>query len=162
MKSIDNNNLLWYHKSELSVTDKMEVKMNLDELLQRIVNMEYDEIKNIAQTAVVKVVPLLEKMVGKDNAFTALIVIITSCVGADGNLTPNEKRLMQDVMGVEPENARNVVQNTFDYDFANSFFDNCPDEVKQHLLLLCIAFFAVDERISKEEIDFLKRLLAVD
>lgn len=136
--------------------------MSLDDLLQKIVNMEYDEIKNLAQAAVVKVVPLLEKIVGKDNAFGALVVIITSCVGADGNLTPNEKRLMHDVMGVDPNNARNVVQNSCDYDFSNEFFDSCPDEIKQHLLLLCIAFFAVDERISKEEIEFLKRLLAVD
>lgn len=134
--------------------------MTMDELLQDFVNKDYDEIKVIAQIAVSKVVPLLKNIYSEDNVYTALIILITSCVAADGNLSANEQRLMRDIMGVEPEEASNLVKNAYDYDFSDKFFDSCSEEVRKHLTLLVLSFLAVDERISKNEIDLLKRLLS--
>lgn len=134
--------------------------MNIDELLKTMVNKEYDELKAIAQTAVTRIIPPLKEIVGEDTAFGALVVFITTCVAADGNLTVNEKRLMNDVMGVAPENAKDVVQKGYDYDFTDKFFDSCSDDMKKDLLLLCVAFFAIDESICKEETALLRRLIS--
>lgn len=133
--------------------------MNLDELLTFFVNKDYEELVSIAEVAVSRLIPPLERKLGEDDAYVALCVFVSSCVGADGTLTPNEKKLLKRVMGVDPDNAKTLVENAVDYRIANGLFDSVDEAIRKDLMMLCLACFAVDERINKDEIELLKHFL---
>lgn len=131
--------------------------MSLDNMLQNFVNKDYPEIKEFAEIALSKVLPPLCESLGDDDAVAALCIFISSCVAVDGTLTVNEKKLMEEVMGIKPEDAKGFVLKTYDYDTADKFYDACPAEIQGDLIMLCLSFFAVDERISSDEVNLLKR-----
>lgn len=128
-------------------------------MLQNFVNKDYDEIKEFAEIALSKLMPPLCKSLGDDDAVATLCIFISSCVAVDGTLTVKEKQLMEEIMGIKPEQAKEFVLKAYDYDTADKFYDACPSEVQGDLIMLCLSFFAVDERISKEEVGLLKRFM---
>ncbi len=133
--------------------------MSLDSMLQNFVNKDYDEIKEFAEIALSRLMPPLSEALGEDDAAAALCIFIASSTAADGTLTVKEKQLMKEVMGIEPDKAKEFVLKAHDYDTADKFYDACPSEVQSDLMMLCLCFFAVDERISKEEISLLNRFM---
>lgn len=138
----------------------MEVNMNLDEMLQSMVNKDYDELVAFANTAISRLVTPLARMVGEDYASESLVKFIASCVTADGSLTPLEVKFISEIFGIEESAVYYFVKEVHDYEFADRFFDSLDENLRKHLLVLCCACFAVDEKINRDEIALLKRFLA--
>lgn len=133
--------------------------MDLDNLFRKYVNMSYDELKEVASSNLVEILPRLSEIVGQDNAIKTLIIIISSCTTADGVLTVKEKEFLQDLLAIEPDRAKDLVKEAHDYKFTDDVIDSMSNELRDRVLTLCLCFFAVDEKISKEEISLMIKLV---
>lgn len=133
--------------------------MTLDEMLKQVVNKDYEELVAIAKTAIAHLIPPLTKMVSEDYAYKCILVFVASCVAADGALTGLEKKFLNEVLGIAADDSMQFVKAGTDYAFSDAFYDSLDRELRGHLTMLCIACFAVDEKISKDEIALLKHFL---
>lgn len=135
---------------------------SLNELLQEMVNKDYNELVALAQRAMVEVMPSC-KAVDKDhNGILMLTTLILTAVAADGVLTGLERKMLGEVTGLD-DKAVDTMISMYDsrmVDLADHFVDNMGSDVKSHALMLILAFVAVDEKISKEEIRLVHKLLA--
>lgn len=133
--------------------------MTLDEMLKQVVNKDYEELVAIAQTAITHLIPPLTKMVGEEYAYKSIMVFVASCVAADGALTGLEKKFLADVMGIGASDSMEFVKVGTDYAYSDAFYDSLDRTLRWHLTMLCISCFAVDEKISKDEIALLEHFL---
>lgn len=132
---------------------------SLDSLLQDFVNKSYEEIRGAAAYGIDSIIPELKKIFGEELAFTALLSMISSCIAVDGTFSAKEQQLVHEVLGLTPDKAKTLIENSADIDFADKFIDACDLETKMHLVTICLCFFAVDERISSNEVKLLARFI---
>lgn len=133
-----------------------------NELMQKYVNSDYETLVKLAQAALVDVLPAC-KAVDKDNEglFMATSIIL-SAIAADGYLTALEKKLLKDALGQDEETIQKFIKlyDSRMVELVDTFADNTNDDVKAATLMLVTAVAAVDEKISKEETAFIKKLMA--
>lgn len=132
---------------------------SLDSLLQDFVNKSYEEIRDAAEYGMRYVLPELKKVFGEELAFAALLSMISSCIAVDGTFSAKEQQLMHEVLGLTPARAKTLIESSADIDFADKFIDACDLETKMSLVTICLCFFAVDERISSNEVKLLARFI---
>lgn len=133
--------------------------LSFEDILQNYVNKSYDELKAMARYEANIVLPALRRSFGKEYAYAALLSVISSCIAADGRFSAKEQQFLYELLNLTPDRARAYVEKTANAGFADEFFDSCSKDEKTHLLKLCICFCAVDERISSDEINLLRRLV---
>lgn len=130
--------------------------MTLDEFLKKIVNKDYNELLAYANTALSRIQPELARIVGDETALKAVLLVITTCCASDGVLTSLEKQFLTDLIGIDPSDARRFVADNNDPNFVQNLISAMNDDMKKHFIMLCSSCFAVDETISKDEINKLK------
>ena len=135
---------------------------SFNELMQKYVNTDYEVLVDLAKEAVRRLMPYCQKVDPDHNGNYMLASLILSAIGADGVLTALESKMLSDVMGLNAEEIKKLIA-MFDNrmaDLADHFADNMNADTKADTLMLITVLAAVDEKISKEETAFIKKLMA--
>lgn len=135
---------------------------SFNELMQKYVNTDYQVLVDLAKEAVRRLMPYCQKVDPDHNGNYMLASLILSAIGADGVLTGLESKMLSDVMGLNTEEIKKLI-SMFDNrmaDLADHFADNMNEDTKADTLMLITVLAAVDEKISKEETAFIKKLMA--
>ena len=135
---------------------------NFNELMQKYVNTDYPVLVDLAKEAVVRVMPYCKMVDTQYNGNYMLASLILSAIGADGKLTGLESKMLSDVMGLNADEINKLI-SMYDSrmaDLVDHFADNMSVDTKADTLMLVTVFAAVDEKISKEETAFIKKLMA--
>ena len=135
---------------------------SFNELMQKYVNTDYEVLVDLAKEAVRRLMPYCQKVDPDHKGNYMLASLILSAIGADGVLTALESKMLSDVMGLNTEEIKKLIA-MFDNrmaDLADHFADNMNADTKADTLMLITVLAAVDEKISKEETAFIKKLMA--
>ena len=133
-----------------------------NELMQKMVNTDYEDLVSLAQEAANRLMPHCKAVDIEYDGFFMLTALILSAIGADGVLSGLEKKMLKDALGVDDDNIQKLI-GMYDsrmVELADHFVDNMGDDVKADALMLVTAFAAVDEKISREETGLIKKLMA--
>ena len=133
-----------------------------NELMQQLVNEDYDTLVALAQKAMVNLLPTCKKVDADNDGFLMLSSLVLSAIGADGTLTSLERTFLGDVMGLSDEDISKYIKmyNSRMAELADHFADNLGSDVKAHAIMLITCICACDEKISKDETAFIKKLFA--
>lgn len=137
----------------------------LNELLQDYVNLSYDQLLRIAKNNFDKIAPFFAKIAPDGNAAKYLVPIIGAALAVDGRVSQLEYRFINDLLGggLNYEDVKAVAQNNYNddaMDYTDKVVDLLSGDERTALLALCLCIMAVDETISREEVAFIKRLIA--
>lgn len=135
---------------------------SFNELLQSYVNRDYDDLVDLARSAVDDLMPMLQRTQTEVNAGVLVYSAIMAAVAADGKLTPLENKFLRDVLSFTDEEINIMLNNYYSgiADAVDAFFDNATTDIKAAMLVLVTATAAIDEKISREETAYIKRLMA--
>ena len=135
---------------------------DFNEMMQNIVNKDYDELVGFGKIALTKIMPVLKAVDEEHEGVFALTSIILSAVGADGTLTVLERNWIKDVIGLSDDAIDGMIKlyTSKTEDLTDALFDNGPTDFKGDLMMFVLSILAVDEKISKEETAFVKKLFA--
>ena len=131
-----------------------------NELMQKYVNTDYPVLVDLAKEAVKRLIPVCQKVDPQHGGNYMLTSLVLSAIGADGVLTALERNMLRDVLGVEDAAVQKLL-NMYDPkmpDLVNYFADNMGEDVKADTIMLITVFASVDEKISKEETAFIRKL----
>ena len=131
-----------------------------NELMQKYVNTDYPVLLDLAKEAIRRLTPACKQVDPQHDGYYMLASIILSAVGRDGVLTGLEKKLLMESTGMTDAEVGKFLK-MYDPqmpDLVNYFCDNMGDDLKADAIMLVTIFAAVDEKISKEETDFIRKL----
>jgi len=132
-----------------------------NELMQKYVNTDYPVLLDLAKEAIRRLMPACKQVDPEHNGYYMLASMILSAIGRDGVLSALEKKLLMDATGIKTEEVGKFLA-MYDPqmpDLVNHFCDNMGDDLKADTIMLVTIFSAVDEKISKEETEFIRKLL---
>ena len=133
---------------------------SFNELMQKYVNTDYNVLVDLAKEAVRRLTLPCQRVDPEHNGNYMLASIILTAIGADGTLTALEKRMLCDVMGLDDATITKFIK-MYDpkmVELTNYFADNMGDDIKADVCMLVTTIASVDEKISKEETAFIKKL----
>ena len=131
-----------------------------NELLQNFVNKDYPELRDLAMEATVRLKVPCRAVDPEYDGNYMLCSLILSAIAADGVLTALEKKLLSDVLGLDESGIQTMI-SMYDSqmpDLVDHFVDNMGDDTKADAIMLITAIASVDEKISREETAFIRRL----
>ncbi len=134
----------------------------LDELLQEMVNKDYEELVGFGKIALTHLMPVFEQIDADNKGMAVLSSVILSSIGADGTLTTLERSYLRDVTGMGDDAiSKFITIYTPDMtELTDKLYDAAPTELKAHLMTFVLTILAVDEKISREETAFIHRLFS--
>ena len=99
-----------------------------------------------------------------ETACKAMLIFISTVIGADGKLTGLESRFLSDLIGREDDyNETLAVVSALSSEesraLADELIDALPTDAKAAALTVALCFCAVDETISREEVAYFARLM---
>ena len=133
---------------------------SFNELMQKYVNTDYPVLLDLAKEAIRRLTPACRQVDPQHNGYYMLSSIILSAVGRDGVLTTLEKKLLMEATNITEQEVSKLLA-MYDPkmpDLVNYFCDNMGDDLKADAIMLVTIFCAVDEKISKEETEFIRKL----
>ena len=132
-----------------------------EEMLQHYVNLDYEDLVLTAKKASVELLPECAKVDTQNEGYVMLMSIILTAIGADGTLTALERKVLRDVMGLDDEGVTKFIKlyDSKMVELVDSFADKISTQVKINVMTLCLCVVSVDEKISREETAFIRRLL---
>ena len=133
-----------------------------NELMQKFVNMEYEELVRLAQASIAEILPACKAVDEKNNGMLMLSAILLSAVAADGKLTAKENQFLKDCTGFTDEQVdtyTDMYVGKMD-EVVDSFVDALDPTTSSNVLIVVTAIAACDEKISREENAFIQKLLA--
>ena len=139
--------------------------MNFNELMQAYVNLPYEGLVDIAKRSMDDLRPeMLSHLGSVETLATAYIAMAVACVGADNQLSSLECKFLGDLLRIDADYDKimNLARNTnIDeaMDLVDKLADSLSSDGKAQFLSICIALLAVDETISRPEVDFIKKLI---
>lgn len=131
------------------------------EMLQDFVNKDYAELVQIAQGAMVEIMPACKVADPENNGVLMCTSIILAALGADGVLTAKERQFLKDVISLDDAQIDTLI-GLYDSRMAqltDNFADALPQELKVQVALFVVATASCDERISSEETAFIRKLM---
>lgn len=133
---------------------------SFNELMQKYVNTDYEVLVDLAKEAVCRLMPYCKAVDPDHDGCYMLSSLILSAIGADGKLTQLESKMLQDVMGLDKDSIQKLIgmYNSQMADLVDHFADNMGDDTKADTIMLITVFASVDEKISKEETAFIRKL----
>lgn len=133
-----------------------------NEMMQKLVNSDYETLVSIAQEALVGVLPACKEVDPDNDGITMATSIILSAIAADGVLSGLEQKFLADALGLSQPAIKQLI-GLYDSRMAelvDVFADHSSPRVKAEILALVSAVAAVDEKISHQETAFIKKLMA--
>lgn len=131
-----------------------------NELMQKYVNTDYPVLLDLAKEAIRRLTPACKQVDPQHDGYYMLSSIILSAVGRDGVLSLLEKKLLMESTGMTDAEISKFLA-MYDPqmpDLVNYFCDKMGDDLKADTIMLVTIFAAVDEKISKEETEFIRKL----
>ena len=133
------------------------------EVLQRIVNMPFEDKIGLALTAIKNLAPELTKRFDKDKATILILTIFSTSVAADGKLTKEEFVLVKAFLsaaGAEIPDEKLVemladLSGNDAYTAINALSKGLSVDGQANLVSLVAAVCAIDDRINPSEVAFL-------
>lgn len=135
---------------------------SFEELMQKFVNSDYEVLLGLGKEAVSRVLPKCKAVDTDNNGMYMLSSIVLSAIAADGYLTALEKKLLNDVLGLDEDTIQKFI-SMYDSrmaDLTDAFCDNLDADTKADVIMLVTIVASVDEKISREETAFIKKLFA--
>jgi hypothetical protein len=137
---------------------------NLNQLLQKYVNMDYDELLDLAKFSLSQFLDTVLEKTGADGASKICAVMTAACLGADGKLSPLENKFFNDLLGVNDSYSDNLeFVRSLGTEEARELVDGLVDamssEDKAAAISFCLCLLAVDETITRDEVAFIDRLI---
>ncbi|MBP3436960.1 MAG: hypothetical protein J6K61_03515 [Clostridia bacterium] len=136
--------------------------MALNEMLQKMVNEDYDSIVNIAKSAMANVSDNLKGTLDDDQIATLLYGALGATMVVDASFSSLEQKFISD-LGLDVDSMYGFLQSiSKDPSMLESFdgmVDSCDQDTKSALVILVVAIAAIDERISVEETAFIRKLI---
>ena len=139
----------------------------MNDFLQDMVNKSYDELLDMARGGLQVIVPKLQARVDdEDMPAQLLIMLMFTALAADGKASDLEAKFISDLFpGTSYSAAKEATSAHYGEKMAeltDKFVDACNDdpELRAALITFTCIFLAVDETISRDEVAFLKRLMA--
>ena len=137
---------------------------SLDQLLQRYVNMSYEELLDLAKYSLSQFINTLVEKTGAEGASKICAVMTAACMGADGKLSSLEHQFINDLLDSDDSYAENLsfVQSLGDdeaRELVDGLVDSLSSDEKAAAVSFCLCFLAVDETISRDEVAFIHRLI---
>ena len=131
-------------------------------LLHSIAKLSYEEIVETGKEKTASVLRIIEKYSDSDAAPITLAGLAAYTATVDDELSPTEIRLIEDIIGIKEKDFRMFIHQV---ENDNRIVDDLVEIAKcmemeemedfSHLLAL---IFAVDGKITDEELDFIKKL----
>ena len=88
---------------------------SFNELLQSYVNRDYDDLVDLARSAVDDLMPMLQRTQTEVNAGVLVYSAIMAAVAADGKLTPLENKFLRDVLSFTDEEINIMLNKSFGF-----------------------------------------------
>lgn len=137
---------------------------SLNQLLQRYVNMSYDELLDLAKYSLSQFIGTVINGTGTESASKLLAVITAACLGADGKLSALENKFFNDLLDTDDSYAENLefvrnLGNDEARELVDGLVDSLSDDEKAAAVSFCLCFLAVDETITRDEVAFVDRLI---
>ena len=137
----------------------------LNELLQDYVNLSYNQLLNIANRNFEKIAPFFSRLAPDGNCAKYLVPILGAALAVDGKLSQLEYRFMNDFLGggLSYDDVLQLAQDNYNaaaMEYTDKVVDALSGDERTALLSLCLCIMAVDETISREEVAFIKKLIA--
>lgn len=136
------------------------------EIFQNYVNLPYEQLLSIARGEFEKLSIYFQAgfQGNTKTACQALLLFVSTVIGADGKLTGLESRFLNDLIGQEDdyEATLTVVASLSSEEsraLADELIDALPTEAKAAALTVALCFCAVDETISRDEIAYFTKLM---
>lgn len=133
---------------------------SFNELMQKYVNTDYPVLLDLAKEAIRRVMPACKQVDPEHNGYYMLSSMILSAIGRDGVLTQLEKKLLVESADIAEDQISKFL-SMYDSrmpELVNHFADNMGEDLKADVIMLVTVFAAVDEKISKEETEFIRML----
>ena len=134
---------------------------NFKEILQRYVDLDYDELLFIGKKALTNLMPACVKADPENRGELMIMSIILAAVGADGKLSQKERRFVCDLLDIDAD-AFNKYSEAFSCkmrDITDLFADSLSPAIKGDTVTLVVCVVACDERISREETEFIRKIM---
>lgn len=131
-----------------------------NELMQKYVNTDYEVLVDMAKEAIRRLKPVCVQIDPEYDGNYMLASLVLAAIGADGVLTALEKKMLQEILKLDEEAIQKLIK-MYDPkmpDLVNHFADNMGDDTKADTIMLVTIFAAVDEKISREETAFIRKL----
>ena len=131
------------------------------ELLQKYVNTDYNTLVAFARDSLNKITPVFEALDKEHNGSLLLVAILNAGIGADGQLTVKEKAFLNDAFGLAPATVDNLI-NLFtgkEFDLIDILHDKLDGDARFHVFNIIAVLAACDETISRDEINFLRKVM---
>lgn len=139
---------------------------NFQEIFQNYVNLPYDQLLSIARGEFEKLSVYFHEGFGgnTETACQALLLFVSTVIGADGKLTALESRFLNDLLEQEDNyddtfNVVSALSSEETRELSDNLIDALPTEAKAAALTVALCFCAVDETISRDEIAYFERLM---
>ena len=137
---------------------------NLSQLLQRYVNMSYEELLDMAKFSLSQFLDVLLENSGADGASKVCAVMTAACLGADGKLSALEHKFFNDLLDCDDSYDDNLAfVQSLGTEEARELVDGMVDAMssdhKAAAVSFCLCFLAVDETITRDEVAFIDRLI---
>ena len=137
---------------------------NLNQLLQKYVNMDYDELLGLAKFSLSQFIDSVVTGISASGASKVVALMTAACLGADGKLSTLENKFFNDLLDCDDSYADNLeFVQSLGTDEARALVDAMVDsmsaEDKAAAVSFCLCFLAVDETITREEVAFIDCLI---
>lgn len=135
---------------------------NLNDTLQKIVNEDYDVLLKMAKTAMGEIIPYCQKIDSKNDGILMLTSILMAAVSADNQLSALESKFIGEMTGLSNEQILSLarIRTADNAEMVDRFADILDAEAKAAICLLVSTVFACDQKISADENQYLRKLLA--
>ena len=138
---------------------------DLNQILQDMVNEDYNSLVGMAQQAICDLLPIFNEIDENGDGKSAIVALFATALAVDGKLSDLEYKFVCDVLGGDftYDEVKALVQGHYSDDMiaaVDGLVDSCPKELKSKLLVLCCTFLAVDETINRDEVAFVVKLIA--
>ena len=137
---------------------------NYNDLLKSFVNKSYDELLSIANASLATVMPMFNEIAEDGNGAGIVLPFICTSLAVDGKFSELEYQFVKDLLEIDQsyDYFKGVIADFYSDEWFNAvdaLLDSCPEEIKTALLAFCLAFVSVDETITREENQFIAKLM---
>ena len=134
---------------------------SFNEMMQKYVDADYETLVAIAKDSIVELLPTCKKVDTEHEGMFMLTSIVLSAIGADGVLIAKEKQFLRDVLGLSDEQISTFIKmySSKMVDLVDKFADDLSQDIKIQTISLVLSVASVDEKISREETAFIRKLL---
>ncbi|MBQ6626187.1 MAG: hypothetical protein IIX27_02730 [Ruminococcus sp.] len=135
------------------------------DLMQKYVNLEYNELLAIGKKALGEAYPVLKNLLPdqKDSAVYVVLTILLGAVGADGTLSAKERQFMKDLLDLDDAAIDNFIKlyTGKEEETVRSIVKLVDGDTKINVITIVTCIVACDETITVDELSFVESLLGI-